>query len=329
MMPANSGEVQVGYTEAGQRHLNGLMRCGSVWACPMCAPIIRERRAKQLDVLYATLRALGYRLELVTSTVQHHRGHSLAQLLGDGKKRTGLLGSWRKAFSGRAVTDGPYVGQVKAVDLTVGDNGWHPHIHAVVVFAPGTDDETVNRWLTARRTVYLQGLAATGLSAAADERGWHVRPVGEAGELAGYMAKVEGGWGAGLEQARGDLKAGMRGGRTIWQVLQGAIAGDWDDALRWVEHEAATKGKRLIVVSKKLGAIVKAAGVDPATAAIIEELSKNDESQATEESAVLAYVECFTASKWADIYLTGRAAATEQAVYDRGVMLGFIKEPDS
>ncbi len=73
-----------------------------------------------------------------------------------------------------------------------------------------------------------------------------MRPVETAGDLGGYLTKVEGGWGAGLELARSDLKRGRRGGRSPFELLAEAAEGDVLALMLWLEYERATKGKRAI-----------------------------------------------------------------------------------
>lgn len=259
--------VTIGVTAAAAVHVGGTQRCGSVWACPLCAPIIRERRAAAVDELLRRALEDGCQLVFVTATASHDRSDELAAV------REGIHGAWRKAFAGRklyglqtaAGNVGPwrqYVGMVRASDLTVGVNGWHPHIHAVLVFKRRATAAHIARWLDARRGDYLAALGDVGMSASV-AHGWDVRRVSARSRstafVSRYVAKIDGGWGAGLELARSDLKRGKTS-RSAFQLLHDAASGCDVSAELFAEYELATAGKRLIVTGRRLAALY---GVDP------------------------------------------------------------------
>lgn len=197
--------VTVGVTAEGVVHVKGVKRCGSVHACPKCAPTIREQRAAQVDALLGRALAAGCIVYFVTATVQHHHGQSLSYLWQR------LQGSWSAAWSGRDVAwdngDG-YVGQIRAFDLTHGQAGWHPHLHVAVVFEPGSSLSDHRRFLVERRRLYRRALQSVGLYSSATQVGWDVRPVARrdsSGAIARYVAKIDGGWGVGLEMTSNEL----------------------------------------------------------------------------------------------------------------------------
>lgn len=150
------------------------------------------------------------------------------------------------------------VGQIKAVEITVGANGWHPHVHALMVTqAPLTELQRVEL----RRHLYSVWSAhcvAEGWRKPSKMRGVDVRPVTDAAELSGYLTKVVGGWGAGHELARTDVKAARRlGSRAPFQVLGDFLAtGDADDLELWHEYEAATFGVRSLTWSPGLRSLM-------------------------------------------------------------------------
>lgn len=314
MFPVKGGGVELSVSRAAAVHISGVRHCGSPWGCPVCSPVVRERRAGQIDRLVGKALQEGCEVRLVTATVQHRKSHTLKLSLG------AVTDSWTAAFSGRAAQWPGYIGQVRNIDLTVGvENGWHPHIHAVLVFEPGTAEADIDAYLLARGVVYRRKLRDCGMSAAADRRGWHVTKVHSAPDLSSYLAKVEGGWGVGLELARGDIKSGKRGGRTIWQVLRSAaIDGDCDDRDLWQEHEVATKGRNLIVCSRKLGARFNA----------VELLGESDEDAATaamDEAPV--FVVLHSASAWATAVERGYAGRLLDEAVEQARRFGFLDPP--
>jgi hypothetical protein len=91
----------------------GLMRCGSVWSCPVCAARVRGERAAVLERYAAAWLKAGHGLYLVTLTVPHWEHVRLADYVDDkGRKVPGqlskLLEGWRGIaqgswWTGRAV----------------------------------------------------------------------------------------------------------------------------------------------------------------------------------------------------------------------------------
>lgn len=110
-------------------HYGGLMVCGSVWTCPVCAAKIAARRSAELSAAVADS---GLTPILVTYTIQHKRTDSLGALLKD------LAAARRHVFSG-AAKNRLYdlmgvVGYVAALEIRYGErNGWHPHYHQLIL----------------------------------------------------------------------------------------------------------------------------------------------------------------------------------------------------
>lgn len=227
-------------------HVSGIVRCASANACPVCAPVIRERRAGEIDALCSAVLEAGCRAYFVTATASHRLGDELADVLELVRE------SWTAAFSGRSAQASGYLGQVRVIEVTYGANGWHPHVHALLVFSP--DAPSPRDALARFGTRYRQAVRARGGSVSDTAVGFHVRAVSSARATAGYLTKVSGGWGVGLELARGDVKRSAGKGATPWELLDRAAAGDARAARLFEVYERATAGRRLIVVSRKLSA---------------------------------------------------------------------------
>lgn len=77
--------------------------------------------------------------------------------------------------------------------------------------------------------------------------GCDVTPInGEAG-IARYLNKIHD------ELTRGDLKQGRWGSRSAWQIgIDAAETGDASDIRAWKEYVEATKGRRMLRVSREL-----------------------------------------------------------------------------
>lgn len=82
--------------------------------------------------------------------------------------------------------------------------------------------------------------------------GLDVRVVSGPGELSGYLAKVEAGWSIGSELARADRKTSTPM-RLLTELVE---TGEARWAALWGEYESATFGRRAIVWSAGLRALL-------------------------------------------------------------------------
>ncbi|MFD5907054.1 replication protein, partial [Streptomyces microflavus] len=76
MDPASG--VIVAQTAAGTSVVLGLMRCGRIWLCPVCAAVIRHRRAEEITQAVVTWLQQGGTAYLVTFTARHAYKDALA-----------------------------------------------------------------------------------------------------------------------------------------------------------------------------------------------------------------------------------------------------------
>ncbi len=240
-----AASVHIGVHDLGDliAHVSGIGRCSSPWACPICAPVVREGRAREIDEALGNALRAGMSALLLTLTIQHGRRDPLEvtfERVRAGHRATHSGCVWKKLEGALG-----YVGAIRAWEITHGLNGWHPHAHEVLIFEGALGPEDVGAVEAHFTRVYGRSLAKHGLRLH-PVHGVDVRPVQAAGELAGYLTKVEGGWGTGLELARSDLKRGRRGGRSPFELLADASEGDVRALGLWLEYERATKGKRAI-----------------------------------------------------------------------------------
>lgn len=222
----------------------GLIQCGSVWICPPCAAKIAEHRAKDLQKGIDYALYVGHGVMMTTLTFRHFRVDTLKELI-----RLFPL-ALRYLKSGRAYQqlqkDFGIIGEVRALEVTHGDaNGWHPHTHAIVF---------TNRVLTRAERfafecrLYLLWRAAcarAGLGDPTFEHGVHVRPAKEAAD---YVAK----WGFANEVTRSHIKRAKGKGRTPFQLLADAGAGDKRAAWLFREFAECFKGRRQLYYSPGL-----------------------------------------------------------------------------
>lgn len=147
--------VEVHRSAAHQKAFyGGLVTCGSVWACPVCAAKIQERRRQEIatgiDYAYATEEPASfpalidgskvmvpkpqYAPAMVTFTFPHMRVDSLRMLILKQREAFKYLraGNSMTLFAKRY----GYKGLIRSLEVTFGDNGWHPHTHELWFIRP-------------------------------------------------------------------------------------------------------------------------------------------------------------------------------------------------
>ena len=141
--------------------MQGIQTCGSVHSCPMCAAPILTRRAKEIQqALDAHTRD---RAAMVTLTLRHRPGIPLDVL------RTILARAYSELWAGKggqkARRDIGVKHHIRAAEQTWGQNGWHPHLHAMFFFEreppPDWVEQLTERWLTVVNQVHKRQWNAT------------------------------------------------------------------------------------------------------------------------------------------------------------------------
>lgn len=118
-------------TKAQLGYVAGLVRCGSVWSCPTCAASISGTRARVVSAVVEAHRAAGGGAYMLTLTARHSVKMRLPAL-----KRAVSRG-FQKFQQGKGWTllkrQMGFVGSIRALEVTIGGNGYHPHLH--ILFA--------------------------------------------------------------------------------------------------------------------------------------------------------------------------------------------------
>lgn len=273
---------------------SGLQHCGSVWADPVCAGRILVHRALEIGAVLGRAIEQGHPLAFVTLTMAHHRGQSLAELWAAAQK------AWRRATGGKGWQEskGHLVGMVRVWEVTYGRNGWHVHVHLVLVLEPGTGPDELELIAGGMYGRWSRGLTAAGLDAPRRiGQDWHI--VGgdrAAHELGGYLSKMAEGVeeraaGLGLELTHsmpGRSGAGLKTAPT-WALLDHLCAtGEVEALTLWHEWERVSKGKRQVGWSR---------GLRERFAPEVEELS-DDEVVAEEVGTASDDVVRWSADQW-------------------------------
>ncbi len=237
---------RVGIMVAGERAwFRGVIACGLVWLCPVCAARAAETRRRELQLsIDNAIRAGGW-VALVTLTVRHGRADPLAEVLGAFLDARRKLASWRP-YKRLAARFG-LVGQIRTLEITYGVNGWHPHTHALAFFRRPLSPAELDEFRAELLALWQRALRREGFSC--DTHGVDVRGGSEA---AAYVSK----WGFAGELARPAAKRGRGQGRTPWQLLEHATQGDEHAAALWREFAAEFHRRRQLTRSPGLRDLV-------------------------------------------------------------------------
>lgn len=109
----------------------GLETCGSVWSCAVCSGRVCRERTRELTTVLKRARARGWRAYLLTLTVPHGSYDALRPL------RAAVAKAWQRVQAGKAWVNLKksigVEGYVRALEVTTGRNGWHPHLHVILI----------------------------------------------------------------------------------------------------------------------------------------------------------------------------------------------------
>lgn len=203
----------------GKAFYHGLMTCGSVWTCPVCAAKISEQRRKELRAAIDTATEQGMFVYFVTLTVPHGVGDDLKELVDKQASALKRMSSGMysvKNLLRKLYPDVEVHGYVRAFEVTHGLNGWHPHFH-ILVF---TNSKARQRFiLDAYRTAWARACRLAGLPAPSYEHGCTVQNGAEAAK---YASK----WGLEDEMTKSHTKKTKRKGATPWGLLRAVLDGD-------------------------------------------------------------------------------------------------------
>jgi hypothetical protein len=304
-MWCRAGDVSVARSvEFNRAHYKGLQTCGSVWLCPCCASKIEERRRLEIVQVFGWAANQSLDSSLITNTFSHGQGDNLRDLF---QRQAAALKIYRtsRAYLREMKRIG-YVAMVRSLEITHGQNGFHPHTHEVQ-FHRETLSEDDAKWFRFRLAeTWIHACAKAGLfkpgidnEIAFMQRSIDVRHHFTAGD---YLAKQDDSksWTPAHEIAKSSSKQGRRSGVHPFQL---AIRGNPGDPELFIEYARATKGKRKLMFSPGLKA-----------KAGLQEVS--DEQIASEERDLGHHLANLPPVVWDFIKATDRKHNTRAAVLD-------------
>jgi hypothetical protein len=286
-IPGKDVQLTVRPTEEGNRAgFDNVLRCGSVWSCPQCAATIANGRAQQVRQIMKTALEQDFSAAFATFTMRHRKHHKLRDLW------SALSHGWARATGGNPwINDraaGGIVGFVRVVEVTYSKkNGWHVHVHVLLVFNAQVTVEHARRYSHRMWDRWASGLRKHGYTCDRD-KGHDVRMAklkfSEDNEFEQYFTKMA------HEITSGYAKAAIGLSLAPFQiaalatnpVLPKAYADEWLPV--WKEWELGSKSRKQMLISKELREWANVPEVDDV------ELAKDDNGDAIEAvSIVLPY----------------------------------------
>lgn len=126
--------VSVGLTREGRTRLGGVMVCDAHHICPVCHHTKMQKDKQSIMELVRHHYADGGWLIDAVFTIPHHENETLQAVL------IRLEAVWRefrtKKIWKRIESELGIVGVVRRLEVTLGPNGWHPHLHVSMMCDP-------------------------------------------------------------------------------------------------------------------------------------------------------------------------------------------------
>lgn len=245
----------------------GLWSCANVWVCTTCSQSIAAKRAAEIEEVLAHHVARGAHPYLITLTMPHDRDDGLDECLRAVGKAWQAVNSG-KTWQGHKELAG-YLGFVRALEVTESlANGWHAHVHAILVFDHELSEDTLAAIVDGMFSRWTSAIVKAGFRAPSREHGLDVQTIDRDAAGDREFASVRG-WaryvskGIAAESALGVAKEAKGANRTVRQLMTDAlvpqvwetVTGDQVETVDLValaklrEFERATKGRKQLTWS--------------------------------------------------------------------------------
>ena len=265
-----NGRVAVKYRrKAGYAYYSGLQTCGQIWKCPVCAGKITERRrllwsqaiAKPKnaetvieDGILVKHVASHYRLAMATFTIQHNKGDSLEELLSilDRAYQLTWSGRWAVQYKSQAET----IGTVRALEVTNGENGWHPHIHCLFITQSDDMRYSLVWYANTLKSRWIKSVIKAGGNASfshgVDFRVADISVVEYIDKIGMDVSYTKQSTGIVSEATKYPTKKARGEGAGLFGMLGQSTDGNSSASLNWLTAQRNLKGRRHIAPSKGL-----------------------------------------------------------------------------
>ena len=248
-MPTDSKFVEVWRDrESGVASYRKLAACGSVWTCAVCSGKISAVRMGEVEQAAVSSFRLGLSFCMVTLTCRHGAGDAAKPMLEKLSKALKLMRNNRSTTSRRK--DWGFAGLIRALEVTHGLNGWHPHFHELHFFKEAMTPERCAEYRDAIASAWVRACETVGLPAPDFKIGVDVKHVATGDEAASKAAAAYAAKSFAMELVFGGKKSGRRGSRSVWELLEDGRG----DLFR--EYAEAFHGRRQLLWSPGLKALL-------------------------------------------------------------------------
>lgn len=263
-------------------HYGNVQRCGSLWICPVCAKKISEHRRDELQKGLSIWRSQGHYAYLMTLTFSHHQGQPLSFLL-EGQRKA--LKRFYETTKVQAIFKKIGVQfKIKALEITYGSNGWHPHNHVLLL---STKYLGITAFVDVEKELaelWIKACNKSGLDSPSMRYGLDLRDGSYAEQ---YVSK----WGLEQEMTKGHIKKGRKNSNTPFDLLQLSISEEKvhgrETVKLWQEFGIASKRKRQLEWGRGLK---KYLGLDEVEDQEIVDETEKQSIQVYEVPALLFYL---------------------------------------
>lgn len=250
-------QVQLVVSPEGTGAFRGVATCGAVWLCAVCNAKIAARRALEVAAALQWAQETGSAALFGALTIRHQRDEPLDELLRI------LRRAWQLMTSGREwerlkESAGGEVMVVRTLEVNIGPNGWHPHLHPLFLL-PRASRPEAERVAGEIQVRWLRSVIAAG-----GDLTWEAQklePVITLGDVGAYITdQTYGGKSSrlDLEMTNAQGKAGFmreKGTRSHWAVIADLASRSADNAqseARYYQLEAYLRNVRQITWSPSL-----------------------------------------------------------------------------
>lgn len=221
--------------------------CGSVWNCPFCSAKVSAQRRDELELAILRFGRQHGTVRMMTRTVGHTPSDSLEKLLSSflaAQRRyssTGAINRWRKRYG--------VMGQIRALEVTKGTGGWHPHTHEIVFTEGNMSYDEEEECGLAAYNIWSRAAESEGLKTSI--KGFHFgRQNNEGFSPASYVAK----WGLQHELTQLHTKKGREGALSPWDLLR---LNDPESQAAFSEYSKAFHGRAQLQWSRGLKKLLR------------------------------------------------------------------------
>jgi hypothetical protein len=214
-------------SEHGKAFYQGLYACGSVWTCPVCAAKIAERRRVELKEALESAKKKGLKAHFITLTIPHGVGDDIEDLLAKLRLATKKMSSGRNAvksrfqsiFESTGESEAATIGFIRALEVTHGKNGYHPHYH-IILFTNDSINTSIVQYVYSK--AWKKACFDSGLPNPSDDHGCLVKDGSYASD---YISK----WGIEDEMTKANTKITKLKGKSPWGLLDAVLQGNDPD----------------------------------------------------------------------------------------------------